>query len=209
MRERTDSLPLEVPVFPLPNAILYPGVVLPLYIFEERYKLMIDRALDSNRMLAISYLKKGARGTLHPSMVCGLGEIIRVEELGNGEKNIMLKGISRVALREVKQQIPYLQATFQPLDEIRQDGPETENSRREIALLAQQLVFVLDLKDANRWMNLLGVMEDPGFLADFVAFYFLKDDALKQDLLETLDIRIRLNRVRVVLEKTIGKMESR
>ena len=199
---------LEAPVFPLPNAILFPGVLLPLYIFEERYKLMVESALQGDRRLAISLLRKDPNGEGSPSLLCGLGEIVRVEELPQGEKNIVLRGTARVIMREVRQEVPYLKALLQPVDDLPHQASGVERRRREIARLAQQLIFLLDIKDGARWMNLVAFLEDPSRLADFVSFYFLQDLSVKQDLLETLDVSARMRRLKGALEGAIQGLES-
>lgn len=195
------------PVFPLPNAILFPGVLLPLHIFEERYKLMLRTALKGDRRLAVSLLRKNAQGEWTPSMVCGLGEIMKVEDLEDGEKNILVKGITRVVLRDVRQEAPYMKALLQPLDDLHPQEAIARPERHEIVQLAQQLIFLLDMKDAARWMNMIGFMEDPSLLTDFVSFYVLEDIALKQDLLETLDVLVRMQRLKAALEEVIDGLE--
>lgn len=199
---------LEAPVFPLPNAILFPGVLLPLYIFEERYKLMVDSAVQGDRRLAVSLLRKGAEGDPAPSLVCGLGEIVRSEELPQGEKNILVRGTQRVILREVQQEVPYLKGLLQPVEDLPVQAPILGRHQREIARLAQHLIFLLDIKDGARWMNLVAFLEDPSRLADFVTFYFLQDLSVKQDLLETLDVSVRMRRLKGALEGAIQGLEG-
>ncbi|MFQ5458430.1 MAG: LON peptidase substrate-binding domain-containing protein [Myxococcota bacterium] len=208
MTRSLNKATLEAPVFPLPNAILFPGVLLPLHIFEQRYKLMVESALEGNRRLAISLLRKDGDGTWTPSTICGLGEIVRVEELDDGEKDILVRGIGRVALREVRQEAPYMTGLLQPVGDLPRETPPGGPALREIAHLAQQLIFLLDMKDGARWMNLVGFMEDPSLLADFVSFYFLQDMTLKQDLLETLDVSIRMRRLKSALEGAIHALET-
>jgi len=199
---------IEAPVFPLPNAILFPGVLLPLHIFEERYKLMVESALNGDRRLAVSLLRKSAEGEWAPSMVCGLGEIMKVEDLDDGERNILVKGITRVVLREVRQEAPYMKGLLQPLDDLHPQEAVARPEQHEITRLAQQLIFLLDMKDAARWMNMIGFMEDPSLLADFVSFYLIEDISLKQDLLETLDVLVRMQRLKTALEEVIKGLEA-
>lgn len=199
---------LEAPVFPLPNAILFPGVLLPLYIFEERYKLMVDAAVQGDRRLAISLLRKGPENEGAPSLVCGVGEIVRVEELPQGEKNIVVRGTGRAIMREIRQEVPYLRAVLQPIADLPARPADIERRRREIARLAQQLIFLLDIKDAARWMNLIAFLENPSLLSDFVSFYFLQDMSVKQDLLETLDVSVRMRRLKGALEGAIQGLEG-
>jgi ATP-dependent Lon protease len=93
----TLSLPdrLIVPVFPLPNAILFPGARLPLYIFEPRYKRMIDDALSQHRYLTVALMSKRDDEKTRAE-ISGLGQITEVERLPKNEKNILVIGLTRV-----------------------------------------------------------------------------------------------------------------
>ncbi len=207
MSSDRDSYPLHVPVFPLSNAVLYPRMLLPLHIFEERYKLMVNEALAGDRRLAISLLRKGPEGGAAPSTVCGLGEIVEVQELDRGEKNILVRGVARIEIGQVPQEVPYLRARARVLYEVGGTDVGSVRRRRELAELAQQLLFLLDAKETMRLINLLSFMKDAGFLTDFVAFYLIEDCGLKQELLETLDVDERMQRVRAVLEEAVKSIE--
>ena len=67
------ELPLEVPVMTLPSATLFPQALLPLYIFEPRYRRMLKDALDSNRMFSVAMQKPGRTREI-PCPVAGLGD---------------------------------------------------------------------------------------------------------------------------------------
>jgi len=196
----------DVPVFPLPKVVLYPGVMLPLYIFEERYKLMVSQALRGDRRIAISMMRPGEEGVVL-GRVCGLGEIVEVKELEEGERNIVVRGVARIAIEEVSQNIPYIRAGATLLEETA-CAPGTRAARvREIVRIAQQLVFMLDPGNATRLISLLSFMDDPSFLTDFVAFYLLQDETVKQELLDTLDVEARLRRVSDVLQQALAGLD--
>ncbi len=99
----------------LPNAILFPQAMLPLYIFEPRYRRMLADVLDSHRMFSIALQKPGrTRGT--PSQVAGLG-LVRAS-VGNrdGTSNLVLQGIARVALDRAVRYKPYRVQRIKPLE---------------------------------------------------------------------------------------------
>src|SRR5579863_302620 len=100
------KLPREVPVMTLPNAILFPQALLPLYIFEPRYRRMLVDSLDTDRMFSVSMQKPG-RTRETPSPVAGLG-LIRVS-VGHhdGTSHLVLQGIARVELAETVRYKPY------------------------------------------------------------------------------------------------------
>ena len=93
------KLPSEIPVMTLPEATLFPQALLPLYIFEPRYRQMLADALHSNRMFSVAMQKPGSTRET-PSPVAGLG-LIRVS-VGHrdGTSHLILQGIARVELEQ-------------------------------------------------------------------------------------------------------------
>jgi uncharacterized protein len=100
-----------VPLFPLPNVVLFPKTPVPLYIFEERYRTMIRETLAGNRELVIALLKTGAEFhyTNPPAVhqVACLGRIETSEELEDGKYNIVVVGVQRVRIIREVQHSPY------------------------------------------------------------------------------------------------------
>src|SRR3974390_2608730 len=100
------KIPREVPVMTLPNATLFPQALLPLYIFEPRYRQMLADALHSHRMFSIAMQKPGSSRE-SPLPVAGLG-LIRVS-VGHrdGTSHLILQGLSRVELHAIVRESPY------------------------------------------------------------------------------------------------------
>jgi uncharacterized protein len=85
----------RIPLFPLPGVVLFPGTLLPLHIFEARYRAMVAHALAGERMIGMSMLKPGVdmdEGASPIFEVGGAGEIVESEELEDGRYNILLEG---------------------------------------------------------------------------------------------------------------------
>src|SRR5881296_1413713 len=108
------KIPREVPVMTLPNATLFPQALLPLYIFEPRYRQMLTDALHSNRMFSVAMRRPGT-GRETPSPVAGLG-LIRVS-VGHrdGTSHLILQGLARVELEEAVRYKPYRVQRIRPL----------------------------------------------------------------------------------------------
>src|SRR5205807_475535 len=113
-RLETMKIPREVPIMTLPNATLFPQALLPLYIFEPRYRQMLADALQSNRMFSVAMQKPGATRET-PSPVAGLG-LIRVS-VGHrdGTSHLILQGLARVELEEAVRYKPYRVQRIKPL----------------------------------------------------------------------------------------------
>ena len=120
-----DDLPLNffkaVPIFALPNVVLFPRAVLPLHIFEERYKTMTADALKGRRLMAMALLQPGwekdyyARPAVDP-VVC-IGEILNHEQLPDGKYNFLLQGIIRAKIVREYDDQPYRIADLERLPE--------------------------------------------------------------------------------------------
>jgi len=128
-----------VPLFPLPDYFLYPGVVAPLHIFETRYRQMIEDLLDGpGRLVTASYRPDGPRGERGPVIlpVGTLAEIVQHEKLDNGCFILMIAAVARVKLQEVPSERLYrlVDAIVVP-DDQRSDLAATELRPRIIDAL--------------------------------------------------------------------------
>ncbi len=110
-----------VPMFPLPGVFLFPGTLMPLHIFEPRYRTMIDDSLDGPGRIVMATVLDAQSGeadgapTVHH--IAGLGEIYRHERLPDGRFLILLAGLMRVMIREVPSDKPYRRVEAVPLRE--------------------------------------------------------------------------------------------
>ena len=124
-----------VPIFPLRGVFLYPAQVLPLHIFEPRYRQMIEDSLDSHGRIVLGTIVDDASPP-HVLPVAGLGEIIRHEKLPDGRFHIWLLGLARVRVREVESDRLYRKVQCDPFDEVQPEpamGKELKSQLREAA----------------------------------------------------------------------------
>ena len=127
-----DDVPEQVrrvvPLFPLPNVFLYPGSLMPLHIFEPRYRQMVEDLLDRPGWLVLSSIVRGheeeAEGSPPVYDVGGLGEIVKHSRLPDGRFLITLAGLARVRLNEVASDEPYRRVEIEPEEEVQ--PPEVE-----------------------------------------------------------------------------------
>src|SRR5438067_378900 len=143
MADVPDLLDLTaVPLFPLPNVVLFPRAVLPLHIFEERYKAMTAHALAGDRLVAMALLKPGweknyyVRPAIEP-VVC-VGRILSHERLEDGCYNFLLQGVKRArVVREVGAE-PFRLATLEPVAERAALEVDLEDHRRRLEAVFEQ-----------------------------------------------------------------------
>src|SRR6188768_936195 len=110
-----------LPLFPLPNVVLFPGVFLPLHIFEPRYREMVADALMGDRLIGMVLLKPGWESDYQgqpPVFPIGCsGVITHVDRLEDGRYNIVLRGLERFRILEENGERMYRRATTQALSE--------------------------------------------------------------------------------------------
>src|SRR5204862_1471569 len=114
-------LPPSIPLFPLPNVVLFPNVFLPLHIFEPRYRQMVADSLDSDRLIGMVLLKPGwqaeyeGRPPVYPIGCSGV--ITHVESLADGRYNIVLRGLERFRIASEDHEKAYRRAVAERLVE--------------------------------------------------------------------------------------------
>ncbi|HEV8111903.1 MAG TPA: LON peptidase substrate-binding domain-containing protein [Planctomycetota bacterium] len=136
-KEQSDDARLRiVPLFPLPNVFLFPGCVMPLHIFEPRYRQMIEDLLDGPGQIVMGTVVEEHADALAGSprirTVAGLGEICRHERLPDGRFLVWLFGLSRVRVTEAASNRMYRRVEIEPL-------LETAPTKEREALLRTQL----------------------------------------------------------------------
>lgn len=112
---------LQVGLFPLPNVVLFPGMRLPLHVFEPRYKALVGAAIDSGAPLAIPQLEPGFETTYYENprvhAVCGVGHIVEHTRLADGRFEIVVLGAARVRVVRELSQTPYRSAECEVLSD--------------------------------------------------------------------------------------------
>jgi Lon protease-like protein len=138
-------LPPSIPLFPLPNVVLFPNVFLPLHIFEPRYRRMVGDALSGDRIIGMVLLRPGweadyeGRPTVYPIGCAGL--ITHAEPLADGRYNIVLRGLQKFRIREEEDQSGYrvaqIETLMEDLNDIERTAMRTERRRLESLLVPQ------------------------------------------------------------------------
>ena len=195
----------ELPLFPLNNVVLFPGMKLPLHIFEERYKEMIGRCSETDSPFGVLLIKEGQEvgETAQPFTVGATARIAEVQRLDDGRMNILTQGEQRFRVVEIIREIPYLVGLVQLLQEEPGDVAPVlvEEIRQEyIAFLTHQATI------AGGWNSRVDVTDDPPQLFwDVMASLSSTLDVpkeLRQRLLETDTTQQRLEQVLPVLNRS-------
>jgi hypothetical protein len=200
-----------VPIFPLPDVTFFPHTLLPLHVFEARYRAMVIDALERDRRLAVVKLQPGyeagyaGKPAVHP--VAGLGEIVSCERLATGRYNILLRGECRVRLEdELPSDTLYRVVRARRLADAEPAGdamPALTRMRAACRSLLSELQRPADLLEPA-----LAEGQAAGVIADRVAAAVLPDADLRQSLLETLDADARVKRVADAVESLVRELNG-
>jgi hypothetical protein len=200
-----------VPIFPLPDVTFFPHTLLPLHVFEARYRLLVIDALERDRRLAVVKLQPGyeaayaGKPAVHP--VAGLGEIVSCERLATGRYNILLRGDCRVRLeQELPSDTLYRLMRARRLADAGPTGdvtPALARIRTACRSLLSALARPADLLDTA-----LAEGQAPGVVADRVAAAVLSDADQRQSLLETLDVETRVAHVAEAVEALVKELKG-
>jgi Lon protease-like protein len=201
----TDStggkqLPAAVPLFPLPNVVLFPRAVLPLHIFEERYKQMTADVLDGHRQIAMALLTRGWEKDYYgrpavESVVC-VGTILSHEQLPDGRYNFLLRGHTRARIVGEVGEEPYRQGALEPMLESHAGEMALREARERLIEMFKRDAYAA-LPGGAQIRQMLGTDVPTAAIADLLAFNVLGDDqvALKQSLLAEADVQRRVWRL--------------
>lgn len=200
MGDEVVYLPSIVPVFPLPGVVLFPQTIIPLHIFEPRYRAMTADALSGDRTIGVALLKEGfeplyhtRRAPIHP--VLGLGRIVESEQIKDGNYNVLLRGIARARIVEEVPERPYRLARVEPVETFCSAGEVGEQELREALFLAIRGNRGLDRKLRHHWLRLRDVPLGLDELADLLAAGLPAQAELRQCLLEEVDARSRADMI--------------
>lgn len=207
MRPEID-LPEKVPVMTLPEVTFFPKVLMPLFIFEPRYKAMLRTSLEGNRMFAVAGIdnrlvgKTSNREPAHTVATVGIIRGCRTRE--DGTSHLVLQGLSRIHLDRLYEEKPYREATITPLQ-------STQNVERMVLLEKKSQLLGLIKRRASTHPDipeeLLKLIEDrnePEDFVDLIAYSLVEDVRLKQTVLDTLAVEDRFD----LLIRTFTALQS-
>jgi Lon protease-like protein len=201
----------RLPMFPLPGVVLFPHALLPLHIFEERYKKMARDLLASHRHLSVALLESPADAprTDNPPVrpIMGVGEVVMAHELPDGRFNLVVRGRARIELqRELLTDEPYRVI----VGAVRQDLPvrnpaELSDADQSLRALVGRLADSIP-EGGELLRQVVASQATPQELADVLAAALVVDVHKRQRLLENRDLMKRIERVTAEVVAMTGRI---
>lgn len=181
-----------VPLFPLSSVVFFPNTLLPLHIFEPRYKEMVHNALNTEKIIGMALLKPGWESDYYrnPEVyeVIGMGRIVSSEEFEDGKINIVLYGLKRARIVEVVEELPYRQAMVKIVEN--EFETNSEDFRGRIEELIYKWNLYLDDKQKSHRINVNTKLPLEN-LTDALASLIFPNVFDKQRLLEETNVQKR------------------
>jgi len=200
----------EIPVFPLPDVVFFPKTVLPLHVFETRYRAMVKDALDADRMIAVALLQPGweQRYDGSPSYfpIATVGRMEEIETTSDGRYYFKLAGLSRVRLGEVLKEAPYrlVRADEIPERPVNEGDPAIRS--KKLDLLASQLCLVRELTGSDHPRLVLDERMSFETAVNGACASLPAEPSVRQELLTLDDLVERHRRVATMLDELLQRV---
>ena len=199
---------MEMSLFPL-KTVLFPRAHLPLHIFEERYKEMINGCLDRDERFGVVLIRSGEEvGESAQTFEVGTSaRIIHSRTLGDGQLSIICIGEQRFRIVDIHHNQPFLVGDVQLLDSNRENEQLLPHlTDTATTLFAEYYRLCLNL--SGQWAKSVNIPSEADFVADLVASKLAISSTKKQQLLETLTIHKRLEIEIELLQKGVRQLRQ-
>ena len=201
-----ESFDGSVRLFPLPNMVLFPGVVQALNLFEPRYRQLMSDVLDDDQLITMALVKPAPENLTMPvpeiyDTVC-IGKVMTHAKLENGTYNLLLAGVTRaIIVDELASDTPYRQAKVEILSESNLIAEQEKQYRTRLIHLFKSTREIESQFDEKALDKLVSDRIEVGQLADLIAYASGISPVEQQQVLEITDVRKRV-------EYLISKLEQ-
>ncbi|HJQ26732.1 MAG TPA: LON peptidase substrate-binding domain-containing protein [Blastocatellia bacterium] len=208
--EEIDDI-TELPIFPL-STVLFPGAILPLHIFEERYKVMMRYAVDNGGMFGLSYRADAQVGRETPPATGSIGCIAKINAvmpLEQGRMNVLSTGLIRYRVNGLRQSEPFLIAAVETFGDELEPGADLTRMVEDTEVMATQFLEAAQSLDEPGIPAAQELSDDPEAFSLLLAGLLPIDNDTKQTLLELTSTRVRITRVRHYLARALADYNAR
>jgi ATP-dependent Lon protease len=208
-KEDKIHVPNELPILPLRGTVLYPDLILPIMVGRKKSVKLIDDAMDSDRIIGVVTQKKSETEDPKETDLYSVGVaalILRMIRELDGSQRVIVQGVSRIKAREYYQKEPYFKARVDVYDEGMVQGVEIDALVMNLKNLFQRAVELAPYLTAELG-TMVSNIKSPPILADLIASNLNVPTPEKQMILETFDVKERLSKVHLLLNKEVQVLE--
>jgi ATP-dependent Lon protease len=204
------EIPREVPVMVLSQTVLFPQAIMPLFVFEPRYREMLADVLQQDRIFAVAALDEGeedAEVFETPYSIAGVGVVRACKQNPDGTSNLILQGLARVEFKSFVCEEPYRRAR---IHQVMSESDGSEKTLRSIqptllALLQTQMRLGSDIP--KEVLQFLSNIQEPENVLDLAIYTLCPSGRFKQELLETRGILARFEKFERSLRTQIERLK--
>jgi ATP-dependent Lon protease len=204
MNQKEETLPEILPVLPVKDPVIFPRMIIPLMIVDEAHHKLVDDALQKDKLIVVTVLKDPDKVPEGPPEIHRVGTAAVIVKLSKADEGTILvvQGITRVEIGEIVSHEPYQRARVARLKEVDHKGKAIDALRTNILNLFKQIVDLSPYLPQDL-IQLSANVDQPGSLADMVISALNLDRHKKQEMLESLDVKERLERSTVFLNEEL------
>ena len=202
------EIPREVPVMTMSQTVLFPQAMMPLFIFEPRYREMLSTVLEKDRIFAVAALderEEHAEALETPYSIAGVGVVRACKQNPDGSSNLILQGLARVELESFICEEPYRRARIQQVMSESDGSEQTLRSIQATLLALVQTQMRLGAEIPKEVFQFLSHVKEPENVLDLAIYTLCPSGSFKQELLETRGILARFDKFERFLRSQIER----
>ena len=207
--EEMKKLSEELSILPLKGNVVFPSLIVPLVITDQRYAKLIDDTLMSGKAIGLFAQKDPEVENPEPGDIFKIGTagtILKMLRFPDGSVRFLVQGLTRIKIKKFIKDKPYLLARIEPLEDKLEESVEMEALIRTILDLLKKVVNLAPYLPDDLQISVLNA-EDPSKLSDLISSNLNITPAQKQELLETLEVKERLKKLTLYLNKEAEVLE--
>lgn len=189
-----------LPIFPLPNVILFPGTFLPLHIFEPRYRMMLDYTMECDKELGITSINQRSE----IESIFGWGKIIKYEPFPDGRSNILLEGAGLAKIIHFESTEPFIISNVEKIPNVYSHLKTEEFKELVDDLFQETSIYLRKINLDEVFLEEMEKLKIHPFPAEFVASILKITYSEKQDILLSFDPFVKIKKVLLLLKKING-----
>jgi ATP-dependent Lon protease len=205
------KIPDVLPLLPVRDVVIFPFMIVPLFVNRERDIAAVDKALAENRIIALSTQKDSSVDEPGPDGLNIIGTaalLVRMLKLPDGRIRVLVQGLSRIKIEEIKQTETHLEARIHRIDEpvIDKVPVKIEAMMRNIKEMLEKM-STLGKSIAPEMVSVISTIEDPGRISDIIVSNLETKLEDAQKVLEELNYEKRLEIVKDIIKKELDVLE--
>jgi len=203
------NIPETLPLLPVRDAVLFPNMVIPIFVKTESFIPMIEEVMEKDKLVVVAMMNEEEKAALEAGNLQRVGTVASLMKITKGDEGtvVVVQGLSRAVITEVVSREPYPIVRLQKLTEMEKAGMRVDALKSNLIKVFKELVSLSPYLP-DEILNVVRHISDPGTLTDIIASYLNIEGQKRQAILETLDVEERLEKLTVYLndELEVGKM---